>query len=220
MKIQAFATFLLLTICALNPNSSSGQPRDISEGVHYFSVDTLQEDPGGEDFIVVNELFWYGCPRCSSLRPLTNYWRDGIRGDLRFSRIPVIWNDLMQQHARIFFTAEKLNMGDRFHEAVYSKMHNEGDSILTEKDVATLFSRHGVEPTDFQSAWKSADVDDSVRSATILSNDLELDKIPGLLIDGRYVVTQNHAVPDHHEMIITTNLLIKKLRDMRRLDGG
>lgn len=220
MKTRVLATSLLLIVWGLSPDSAIGQPREITEGVHYRAVDTPQEDPGGEDFIVVNELFWYGCPRCASLSPLTSYWRDGVRGDLRFTRTPVIWNDSMRQHARIFFTAKKLALGDRFHEDVYNQLHDQENSLMTGKAISTLFAQHGVTAADFQAAWDSAEVDDSLGSAARLSNELVPEKIPALYIDGRYVVTRNAAVPDHHEMIIITNLLIRQLRDSRQPDGG
>lgn len=81
------------------------QPRESVEGVHYQALPALVPTETEEDVIEVRELFWYGCPECFTLEPLTTDYREGVRGDVKMVRMPVIWNDIMATHARIYYTA-------------------------------------------------------------------------------------------------------------------
>jgi len=78
------------------------------EGKHYIRLVPSQPTIGGADKIEVSEFFWYGCPHCYDLEPMINRWEANRPANVRFVRIPAMWNDVLKLHARLFYTEEVL----------------------------------------------------------------------------------------------------------------
>jgi thiol:disulfide interchange protein DsbA len=96
-----------------------------TEGEHYTRLVPTQPTVGGADKIEVAEFFWYGCPHCYTFEPAINDWVENSKpANVRFVRIPAMWNGLLVLHARLFFTEEILvrngtiENGDDFRNAV------------------------------------------------------------------------------------------------------
>ena len=213
-----FTARLFCLVLACCPLAVMAQPRESVEGVHYqpLAKPVPMETP--EDVIEVRELFWYGCPECFTLEPITTTYRDGVRGDVRMFRTPAVWNDVMATHARIYFTAIALKMEDRIHQAAFRAIHEAGNPLRTETQVQEFFSANGVAAAAFSSAWNSEDVTNAVQNARLRTSDYGVDKLPAIIVGGRYRVTENAAVFNHVELNIAVNLVIRKLRDERRSD--
>jgi thiol:disulfide interchange protein DsbA len=207
--------FLLLAGITLAVHA---QPRESIEGVHYQTLPSPVPTETNEDVIEVRDVFWYGCPECFTLDPMMTEYRDGVRGDVKMLRMPAVWNDIMALHARLYYTAVKAGVEDSVHSAAFSAIHENGNPLRTEAQVKELFLANGVAAAAFESAWNAEDTVAAVQQARLRTTDYGIDKLPAIIVGGRYRVTENARVFNHTELNIAVNLVIRRLRDERRSD--
>jgi thiol:disulfide interchange protein DsbA len=207
--------FLLLAGITL---ALQAQPRESIEGVHYQALPSPVPTETAEDVIEVRDVFWYGCPECFTLDPMMTEYREGVRGDVKMLRMPAVWNDIMALHARLYYTAVKAGVEDQVHEAAFSAIHEHDNPLRTEAQVKELFLANGVDAASFESAWNAEDTAAAVQQARLHTADYFIDKLPAIIVGGRYRVTENDKVFNHTELNIAVNLVIRRLRDERRND--
>lgn len=209
--------FLLLSCFAL---SATAQPRESIEGVHYVALpQPVPTDIGAPDRIEIREVFWYGCQECSTLEPMmTKLRNDAVKGDLVFVRMPAVWNELMSLHARIYYTGLELKLEDRINQAAYRALHQQQNPLRNEAQVKAFFLENGVAEDAFTAAWNSEAVTAAVARASQRTADYAIDKLPAMIMNGRYRITHNAQVFDHVELNIAVNNVIRNLRNERRTD--
>jgi len=162
------------------------------EGQHYIRMVPSQPTMGGADKIEVAEFFWYGCPHCYSFEPTLNAWAAEVPAGARFVRIPVVWNTVHELHARIFYAKEVLARngvladGDAFHDAVFQEIQTRGNRLTNEDSVRRLFERFGVSAEDFDSTWRSFEVDQKLRVAKDLGRRYSITSVPAIVVNGKY----------------------------------
>ena len=162
------------------------------EGQHYIRMVPSQPTMGGADKIEVAEFFWYGCPHCYTFEPTINAWAADIPAGARFIRIPVIWNNVHETHARIFYAMEVLARNgtlsdhEAFHNNVFQEIQTRGNRLTSEDSVRRLFERFGVSSEDFDSTWKSFEVDQKLRVAKDLGRRYSIQSVPAIVVNGKY----------------------------------
>lgn len=210
------SVFLLLLTCFTL--AVQAQPRESIEGVHYQPLAKTVPTETPEDVIEVREVFWYGCPECATLEPITTDYRDGVRGDVKMIRMPAVWNDLMALHARLYYTAVAVNHEDQIHQAAFRAINENDNPLRTEDQIRALFAANGVKEADFSAAWNADEVSAQVQQARLRTTDYGIDKLPSMIVNGRFKVTENAEVFNHIELNIAVNNVIRRLRDERRSD--
>lgn len=215
MQLRSCLLFLLLSCCALTVNA---QPRESVEGVHYFPLSKPVPTESGEDKIEVREIFWYGCQECSTLEPMMSSWRDAVAGDRTFTRMPAVWNELMGLHARIYYTGKELNFEDRINRGAFRAIHEQQNPLRNEEQARAFFVANGVSEEAFNTAWNAETVTAAVQQATLRTADYGVDKLPAVIVDGRYRIVHNAKVFNHIELNIAVNNVIRNLREERRSD--
>ena len=162
------------------------------EGQHYMRMVPSQPTMGGADKIEVAEFFWYGCPHCFSFEPTINAWAADIPAGARFIRIPVVWNNVHELHARIFYTMEVLARNgtladsEAFHNTVFEEIQTRGNRLTSEDSIRRLFERFGVSGEDFDNTWKSFEVDQKLRVAKDLGRRYSIQSVPAVVVNGKY----------------------------------
>lgn len=207
--------FLLLASLSL---AAHAQPRESVEGVHYQALPSPVPTETNEDVIEVRDVFWYGCPECSTLEPMMTEYRDGVRGDVKMLRMPAVWNDIMALHARLYYTAVKVGAEDGIHAAAFSAIHEHDNPLRTESQIKEFFMANGVDAAAFEAAWNAEDITAAVQQARLRTADYAIDRLPAIIVGGRYRVTENDKVFNHVELNIAVNLIIHRLREERRSD--
>ena len=163
-----------------------------NEGQHYIRMVPSQPTMGGADKIEVAEFFWYGCPHCFSFEPTINSWAADIPADVRFVRIPVVWNAVQELHARLFYAMEVLARNgtladaETFHNTVFQEIQTRGNRLTSEDSIRRLFERFGVEADAFNSTWKSFEVDQKLRVAKDLGRRYSVQGVPAIVVNGKY----------------------------------
>jgi len=162
------------------------------EGKHYIRLVPSQPTVGGADKIEVAEFFWYGCGHCDDLEPIINAWEASKPANVRFVRIPAMWNDVLKLHARLYYTEVVLvrngNIEDgvAFRSAVFDEYHRRGNRLLNEESIARFFERYGVSQNDFTKTWNSFEVSQKLRVANDLARRYSISGVPAIVVNGKY----------------------------------
>ncbi|HWK53034.1 MAG TPA: thiol:disulfide interchange protein DsbA/DsbL [Hyphomicrobiales bacterium] len=222
-----FGAWVLLLFCLVPAMQADAQPVVPEPGVHYLELPVPLSDPD-PDSIEVAELFWYGCPACYDLLPTLQIWEASYRtADISFSRLPVIWNPVMETHARLYLTADALGLlpavnksswdaRRSIHNVIFEALQEDMNPLRSASDAAELFAAEGVQREAFDEAWKSAEVMTRLEELKALPGPDAIPRLPALLVDGRYVITFNDTVRTSEEMFKVMNALIIDMRKARR----
>ena len=163
-----------------------------TEGQHYSRMVPSQPTMGGADKIEIAAFFWYGCPHCFSFEPTINAWAAQVPANVRFVRIPVVWNAVHELHARIYFTQAVLARngvladGEAFHAAVFEEVQQRNNRLTNEDSIRRLFERFGVSAEVFDRTWKSFEVDQKMRVASDLGRRYSIESVPAVVVNGKF----------------------------------
>ena len=107
-----------------------------TENQHYTRLVPTQPTVGGADKIEVTEFFWYGCQHCYDFERYINGWADTKPANVRFVRVPAMWNGGLQLHGQLYYTEEVLTGNGTikepavFRDAVFAEYHRRGNRQL------------------------------------------------------------------------------------------
>jgi thiol:disulfide interchange protein DsbA len=161
------------------------------------------------DKIEVIEFFWYGCPHCYSLEPSIVAWLKTKPANVEFIRQPAVFSDLWGKHAKAFFTAEALGVGEKVHADLFDAIQNKRQKLTDEDELAKFFVDHGVKDADFRAAYNSFMVDAKMRQAETMAARYGITGVPALIVNGKYRITATTA-KSQENMINITNQLIQQ----------
>lgn len=162
------------------------------ENQHFFRLVPTQPTVGGADKIEVAEFFWYGCPHCYDFEKFINPWAANTPANVRFVRVPTMWNAGLKMHAQLYYTEEVLGRNGvlkdpvAFHEAVFNEYHRRGNRLSSEASIQDLFARFEVSADDFQRAWTSFEVNQKLRVADDLARRYAVQNVPTVVVNGKY----------------------------------
>lgn len=197
-------------LVAAAPAASTREWR-YSSGDHYTQLTSAQGTSSAPGGVEVAEVFWYGCPHCYSFDPYLSRWESEQPEDVRFVRIPVMWNPTNEIHARIYYTAEALNRLEVIHPAVFDAMHRQGKTLTREADIREFFIANGVSGEDFDKTFRSFAVESKLKKALNLTQRYRISSVPVLVINGKYLAT-GPEVKSFDDMLAVTGELIERER--------
>lgn len=171
---------------------AASQDWKFEEGTHFTRMVPTQPTVGGADKIEVAEIFWYGCNHCYDFETYVNRWLEKKPANVRFVRIPAVWNPLVKLHAQLYYTEEvlvkngKIANPEQFRAAVFAEYHRRGNRMASESAIQALFERHGVSAEDFASTWNSFEVAQKLRVAQDLARRYSIASVPTIVVNGKY----------------------------------
>ena len=198
-------------------DTSAATPNwQFDEGKHYIRLVPSQPTIGGADKIEVAEFFWYGCGHCYTLEPAINQWAENIPANVRFERVPAMWNDVLKIHARLHYTEEVLarngNIKDAagFRATVFEEYHRRGNRLLTEDAISSLFQRYGISADDFLKTWNSFEVSQKLRVANDLARRYSIASVPALVVNGKYRTGAAEAGGNQEMLEVIDELIVRE----------
>jgi protein dithiol oxidoreductase (disulfide-forming) len=180
------------------------------EGVHYDLIipAVRTADP---DKIEVAEFFWYGCGHCYTFEPVINKWKLTLPDDVDFRGSPAMWNELMELHARAYYTAEVLGVLDTMSPVIFQAMNVDGKRLSSEAEIEALFTANGITAEDFSKAFSSFGVSSQVRQASARARAAKITGTPALMVNGKYHISTRKA-GSQAGMLKVADFLIEKER--------
>jgi thiol:disulfide interchange protein DsbA len=179
-------------ILAQAETSAASQEWKFTEGVHYARLVPTQPTVGGADKIEVAEIFWYGCGHCNDFEAFIDRWLETKPANVRFVRIPAIWNPLVKLHAQLYYTEEVLGNSGKiadpkaFRAAIFAEYHRRGNRLASVGAIQEVFEKHGVSAEDFNSTWNSFEVSQKLRVADDLARRYSITGVPAIVVNGKY----------------------------------
>ena len=210
----------ILAIVLLMPLAfgALAQPARFLAGTHYTELDTPVRTNDASKVEVV-EAFWYGCSHCFRFEPLLNNWVSNLADDVDFILFPAQWNQLMQIHAQIYYTAEALDVVDVIHEPAFEAINLQGNRLQNERQIGALFADHGVSEDDFSAAFNSFAVRTKVNQGDRRMQDYQIRSTPNIIVNGKYIITTGESVPTQQDMLNVVDFLIEKERQAMATGG-
>ncbi len=141
------------------------------------------------DRVEVVEVFWYGCPHCNRFQPYLEGWIETLPDHVRFVRMPAIFNDLWELHARAYYIAQALGILDAIHHRIFAALHDEGRGLASMEALRSFFVEHGVAGSDFDRHAKSFSVRSGVQRSLVMQAGYGLRGVPALIVNGRFLVS-------------------------------
>ena len=224
LAVAALAATISFRACAATPATESraapAPSPSMSQwrpGLHY----TVLGHPGAPTVakgkVLVNEVFWYGCSHCYALDPKLEDWKKHKPEFIEFARIPVIWGPAHRQHARLFYTLQKLGRED-LHPKVFTTIHELHDPLMAATDEAAramhlaFLKDNGVTEKQFNDAYDSADVAQKVDQAASLTNAYEVSAVPTMIVAGAYSTSVTQAGGEEQLLSLINDLAIREQR--------
>ena len=179
-------------VLAVADDATDARVWQFKEGVNYTRMLPTQPTVGGPDKIEVAELFMYTCPHCRDLEGHINRWEESKDPNVRLVRIPVMFNQLAQLHAKLYYTeqvlAESGKLADHmaFRVMVFNDIHSRGNYLQSEGAIQKIFERAGVSEEDFDRTWNSFEVDQAMRLGADLARRYNIQSVPTVVVNGKY----------------------------------
>jgi thiol:disulfide interchange protein DsbA len=146
--------------------------------------------------IVVTEFFSYQCPHCFAFAKPLHEWSLRVPADVQFERAAVSighkpWVDI----ARTYYTLQAMGNLESLDAAIFNAIHQQGVRMDDIAYIMGWLSQHKVAVTEFDTAYRSAKVRESLALGEQLAVEYKVLAIPTLVIDGKYMVTIASNLP-------------------------
>ena len=192
------------------------------EGQHFSPLPAAQPVSVSPGQVEVTEIFWYGCGHCFTLSPRVKAWESNGRPDfVKVIRMPVVWNEVTREDARLFYTIEALGKFDTLHLAVFRELHvnrnpltvvagNRVDTAATEAKVREFMLKNGVSAEDFGKTYRGFAVESKIRQAENLSRRYLADHTPMVVVQGKYTTDVSMAGGIDQLLQVITDLAVRE----------
>jgi len=186
-----------------------------------------QEQPGAQGFVNVDppqataaggkievlEFFQYGCPHCRAMEPLTKTWHDKQKDDIALQRVPVAFNAAMEPWQRLYYTLESLDRLD-LQQAVFNAVQVDRNPLNNRARVIEWLGKQGVDEGKAGAMYDSFGIVSKVNRANQLIKAYNLQSVPTLVVDGRYM-TSPALANGYQQSLDKTDELVAKVRASR-----
>lgn len=179
--------FSALMVALLLPIASAWA-QDYSDGNGYTTIKNPVRT-ANPDKIEVVEIFWYGCPHCYSLDPITQAWKKTIADDVDFKYMPAVFGRNWLAHAKAFHVADILGVEEKLHADLFNAIHQERKPMNSEDELAEFFTNYGVSEDEFRKQYNSFAVNSRLSQADAKIRAYGARGVPGLIVNGKYLVT-------------------------------
>ncbi len=199
VEVATSSTSLIAAaVAATTPAPPASNLSRWKEGENYIAYPVAQPVSTQPGNVEVVEGFWYGCGHCYSLEPRLEAWQRANPEWIKVKRVPVIWNEVTREDARLYYTIESLGLVDKLHMEAFREIHAKNhpltvirggrvDRAATEKAVREFLVANGVSAEDFAKHYRTFSAENKLRQAENLSRRYRLDHTPMMVVHGKYL---------------------------------
>ena len=198
---------LLAPLLLLLPLAGIAETGEYEEGFNYVRVSPPANTHVAEGKVEVVELFWYGCPHCYTFEPHVTEWLKNKPEAAQFVRMPAVLNPHWEPHARAFYAAELLGVGEELHAKLFDEIHKNKRRLRSEDEIVRFYVQNGVDEAKFREAYGSFAVQTKVRQAARLGRQYQATGVPTVIVNGKYRTNATMA-GGYRQMIDIINLLV------------
>jgi thiol:disulfide interchange protein DsbA len=208
-KTKFHINWLLASVLALISGMVHAQSEQYQAGLHYTELEGAPAVSSGPIELV--EAFSYLCTHCNTFEPYVTSWKSRKPENVEFSRIPIVFGrSAWELYARGYVTAQIMGIGDEAHTAMMDRIWKEKDVMRSMDEVSQFYSQFGVTAEAFAATSKSFAVDAKMRKDQRQAMNWEVKGTPSLVLNGKYRIEGNAAVPSYDVMLDVVDFLIQK----------
>ena len=189
---------------AMASSAFAAEPYVAGKDYTVLSSPGTVEKPGQ---IEVREFFWYGCPHCYRLEPYVAGWLAKKPADVNFVRSPAAMNPVWEQNARGYYAVDLMGLTAKVHKPLFDAIHQGNQRLFDQNSLANFYKGYGVDTAKFNGMFNSFAVSGKIAQSKQLAQKYQLDGVPALVINGKYVVKG-----EDQKVLDVTNYLIGKER--------
>ena len=161
--------------------------------------------------IEVVEFFWYGCSHCYEFEPVLAAWREKLPPDVSLRRVPALFpNNKWVAEARLFYTLEAMDLGNRLHMEVFKAIHEERKRINDPEVLAEWLKSKGVSFKKFAETMNSFGVQSRVQQTKELTMRAAIGGVPAMIVQGKYLALTTGS---YGELLNVVDRLIQRARN-------
>ncbi len=168
--------------------AAGASPSSPVNGVDYRVLEKAQQTDSGKK-IEVTEFFWYSCPHCNLLEPSLEAWVKKQGDRINFKRVPIAFRDSFVPQQKLYYTLEAMGKLDALHAKVFRAIHIERQPLDTDAQINAWAVKQGVDGKQFANVYNSFGVQTKVQRATQLQSAYQVDGVPMIAIDGRFITS-------------------------------
>ena len=202
--------FIYLTIFIFNLPILAYAQEMFKQGQHYREISTAQPVETG-DKIEVRELFWYGCPHCFKLEDGLESWVKTMPADSQFVRMPAIFSEVWEQHAKLYYTLEAMGNLETMHVKVFDAIHVDEQKLVTDDEMIEFAGAQGLDAAEFEDTLSSFTVTSKVNAAKANIAKYEVTGVPAIVVAGKYL-TDVSSAGSEQTMFQVIDFLINKAK--------
>jgi thiol:disulfide interchange protein DsbA len=186
MRFLKHAVAILgLSLVALGAGAAPNNPQN---GVDYRTLDKPQQTDSGKK-VEVTEFFWYSCPHCFAFDPDLSAWVKKQGDNIVFKRVPVAFRDSMVPQQKLFYTLEAMGKLEELHSKIFNTIHAQRKRTDTDAEILDFIVKQGIDKQKFLDVYNSFGVQSKAKRATQLMQSYQVDGVPMIAVDGRYVTS-------------------------------
>ncbi len=198
------AGLLTLTSAA---QAQGGKPVPYQEGLHYALIEGAPATTSGPMELV--EAFSYMCSHCNTFEPYINAWKKRKPDHVEFKRLPVVFGrGSWEMYARGYITAEMMKVPEAAHSAMMDRLWKEKNIMRSMEELADFYSQYGVDKQKFLATSGSFAVETRLMKDQQKIRDYGITGTPSLILNGKYRIAGNAAVPSFDVMLDVVDFLI------------
>jgi thiol:disulfide interchange protein DsbA len=217
LAVAALAATFSIRACAAAPDAApaASSMSQWQAGVNYTVLGYPLPPTLPKGKVEVAEVFWYGCSHCYHLDPYLEMWKKSKPAFVEFVRIPVMWGPSHRQHARLYYTMQKLGRGD-LHTKIFDAIQQGGKLMMAPTDDAAramhlaFFKENGVTEQQFNEAYDSPAVAKDVETAGRLTARFEVASVPTMIVQGSYSTSVSQAGGEKELLTLINDLATRE----------
>ena len=185
-----------------------GVEPEFKRNKHYTVKRRMPPTEAPEGKTELMEFFWYGCPHCFRLEPLLKEWLAERTDTVHLRPLPTVFNSHWAIGARTYYTLEKMDRLD-LHPVVFNLVHEQGRPMKSGEGIGRMLATFDVDPTEFAKVFRSEAVTERVDEAKEIHEKYDIEGVPALAVDGKYLITSKH-VTSYQMLLDIVDYLIRE----------
>ena len=165
--------------------AASAAPETFEAGRDYQRLPG-QAQTLADDKIEVVEFFMFSCEHCLIFEPILQAWEQRLPKDVVLRRIPVALGAIGKRYARIFYTAQALDVGAQIQAATFDALQRQKQVLRSDDEVRAFFVDKGIKAEAFDQAFYSPEVESQMTQGVLLAQLYGITTVPSIGVDGRF----------------------------------
>ncbi len=187
----AYRIVAILAVLVLAPVAALAQGAIDPEGKYELIQPPQPTDTPGKVEIV--DVFWYGCPHCYSFLPYMESFQERAPDYVEVRRMPAIFRQNWEIHARAYYTALLLNAVEATHRPLFEAIHESQRPMDTRESLREFFVARGVDGEAFDKTFDSFAVETMLRKSQVMQGRYGVRGTPSVIVNGKYRVSASLA---------------------------